>query len=279
MKKFIINFILIIFIYLILKNNVLISINILSISKIFISRILPYFISMFIISKLLINYNFVYYISKLFNNNIYVYVFLLSFISGNPNNIYIIKDLLNKGIINKIDANKLVKCTSYTNPLFLYSMLSSIFNNKIAIRLIVIQIISNSIIYLFNRVKINKVIKVESKPFNDILLDSIKDGINVLENIYLIIIVFNIIISVMPSYLNYFIGLLEITKGLDYLRYLDSYYIKLILCIIYISFGGLSINMQIKSALKGTDINFLDYLLARLFLIVISISILLVMRL
>jgi hypothetical protein len=268
-KNIIINFILLFIIYLILKNNILISINILSISYIFIYKILPYFISIFIISRLLINYNFIYYVSKLFNNNISIYVLLLSFISGSPNNVYLIKDLLDKNIINKRDANKLIMSSGFTNPLFLYSMLSSILNNRLAIMIIVIQVISNIIIYLFNRVKINKVIKINSLSFNEVFINSIKDLSNILINIYIVIIVFNIIISLMP--INNFIGLIEITKGLDYIRNLDNKFIKVILSTIYISFGGLSIHMQIKSALSGTDINYNNYLLSRIYQVIISL--------
>ncbi|MBE6158515.1 MAG: hypothetical protein E7159_01665 [Firmicutes bacterium] len=268
-KNIIINFILLIVIYLILKNNILISINILSISYIFIYKILPYFISIFIISKLLINYNFIYYVSKLFNNNIYVYVLLISFISGSPNNIYLIKDLLDKNIVSEKDANKLIMSSGFTNPLFLYSMLSSILNNRLAIMIIIIQVISNIIIYLFNRVKINKVIKINSLSFNEVFINSIKDVSNILINIYIVIIVFNIIISLIP--INNFIGLIEITKGLDYIRYLDNEFIKVLLSTIYISFGGLSIHMQIKSALSGTDINYNNYLLSRIYQVIISL--------
>ena len=268
-KNIIINFILLFIIYLILKNNILISINILSISYIFIYKILPYFISIFIISKLLINYNFIYYVSKLFNNNIYVYVLLISFISGSPNNIYLIKDLLDKNIFDIKEANKLIMSSGFTNPLFLYSMLSSILNKRLAIMIIVIQVISNIIIYLFNRVKINKVIKINSLSFNEVFINSIKDLSNILINIYIVIIVFNIIISLIP--INNFIGLIEITKGLDYIKYLDNEFIKVILSTIYISFGGLSIHMQIKSALSGTDINYNNYLLSRIYQVIISL--------
>jgi hypothetical protein len=275
-KNIIINALLIILLYILLKNNILISINVVSISYLFISKVLPYFIIIFVISKLLINYNFVYYISKLFKGNIYVYILIISFISGSPNNIYLIKDLLNKKIINEDDANKLIKCTSFNNPLFLYSMLSSIFNKSIAIYIIIIQLISNIIIYLFNRVKINKVIKIETDNFNYVLINSIKDASNILVNIYLIIVVFNIIICIIPDKFNSLLGLLEITKGLDYLRYVNnSNFIKIMLANIYIAFGGLSIHMQIKSALIGTNISYYNYFKSRIYQIIISCILLL----
>ena len=260
--------------YLILKNNIIISINIISISYVFISKVLPYFLIMYILSKLLINYNFVYYISKLFNNNIYVYILLISFISGSPNNIYVIKELLNKGIISIEDANKYIKCSSFNNPLFLYNMLIGIFNKKICILVIVIQVIANIIIYSFNKTNNKNIIKINTISFNKVLIQSIKDASNILLNIYITICIFNIIISILPSYFNIFIGLIEITKGLDYLRYLNNdIIIKILLTSIYISFGGLSIHMQVKSALEGTNIKYINYLLSRIYHIIIVILI------
>ena len=270
-KNIIINLLLILLLYLIIKNNIVIGINVLSISYVFLNKVLPYFIIIFIISRLLINYNFVYYISKLFNNNIYVYVLIISFISGSPNNVYLIKDLLNKNIICNDDANKLIKCTNFNNPLFLFSMLSSIFNKNIAIYIIVIQLISNIIIYLFNKVSINNVIKVNTISFNNVITNGIKDASNIIINIYLIIILFNIVISILPSCLNPFIGILEITKGLDYIRYLNSSkLVKLLLVNAYIAFGGLSIHVQIKSALIGTNISYYNYFISRIYQVIIS---------
>ena len=64
--------------------------------------------------------------------------------------------------------------------------------------------------------------------------------------------------------------MLEITSGLKSLEYLDvSENLKILLCIIYLSFGGLSIHTQIKSILPDT--NYKMFLKGRLICIILSI--------
>lgn len=264
-----------IILFLLFKNNQDISINILSISYLFLSKVLVFLFPIFIISKILINYNFPYYISKLFNNNIFFYIFFMSFISGSPNNAYLIKDLLNKNIINIKEANKYIKCSFFNNPLFLYSMLSKIFNKKIAIYIIVIQILSNLIIYFIKPIKNNNIYKIKPINFSTLIINSIKEGIDVFASVYLTIILFNILISILPYYFNSIIGIIELTQGLDYLRYLNiNLLIKMILANIFISFGGLSIHLQVKSALQDTLINYNNFLYFRIIQIILSLFIL-----
>ncbi|MBR1943860.1 MAG: hypothetical protein IJ848_00085 [Alphaproteobacteria bacterium] len=199
----------------------------------------------------------------------------MSFISGSPNNAYLIKDLLNKNIINIKEANKYIKCSFFNNPLFLYSMLSKIFNKKIAIYIIVIQILSNLIIYFIKPIKNNNIYKIKPINFSTLIINSIKEGIDVFASVYLTIILFNILISILPYYFNSIIGIIELTQGLDYLRYLNiNLLIKMILANIFISFGGLSIHLQVKSALQDTLINYNNFLYFRIIQIILSLFIL-----
>ena len=237
-----------------------ISNSIINSSHLFINKVMPSLLPMFIISKLLINYNFPSYISKLFKNNIYIYILLISFITGSPNNIILIKDLLNNDIISINEANKYIKCNFFTNPLFLYNMLNSLFNNKIAISIILSQLLGNIIIYLFNKTKNTNIVKIKSKSFSNCLIESIKESTKVLLNIYITIILFNIIILIIPKCLTSFTGLIEITQGLNNLKNLNiKEFNKIILSIIYISFGGLSIHIQIKSVITDTQINYIFF--------------------
>ena len=273
MKKNILIIILtILFIILLFINQPLISASVINSSILFINKVLPSLLPMFILSKILINYNFPYYISKLFNNNLYIYILLISFISGSPNNIILIKDLYKNNIITIEEANKYIKCNFFTNPLFLFTMISNIFNYKIAILIIIIQLLSNIILYLFNPVKNNNIIKIKSINFSNLFNNIIKEASTILLNVYLNIIIFNIIIIFIPDILKCFIGILELTQGLNYLININLNYIsKLLLTIIYISFGGLSIHFQIKSVISDTLISYNNFLIARFYQIVISI--------
>ena len=279
MKKNILIYIIVLFIIhlLFINQELLVNATLYS-SNLFINKILPFFLPIFIISKILINYNFPYYISKLFKNNIYVYILLISIISGSPNNAIVIKDLLKNNIINEEQANKYIKCSFFQNPLFIFTMVKSIFNTKLAIIIILIQIISNIIIYLIKPIKNNNVIKIKSLNIGDLITNSINEIINILLYIYITIILFNMIIIILPNNLNNFIGIFEITSGLNYLITSNINNItKIILTIIYISFGGLAINLQIKSVLKDTNILYSNFLISRFYqmmimFIIISIS-------
>lgn len=271
-KNILIYIITIFFIYFTFINQTLIVNAVINSSLLFLTKVLPFFLPMYIISKILINYNFPVYISKLFNNNIYVYILLISFISGSPNNAILIKDLLNKNIITINEANKYIKCSFFQNPLFLYTMISNIFNNKIAIIIIISQILSNIILYLIKPIKSKYTNIIKSISLSDLLVKTINESINILLYIYLSIVLFNIIIVLIPNSLSNFIGILEITSGLNYLIISNNtILIKLLLTIIYISFGGLAIHLQIKSVLKDTNILYSNFLLSRFYQMIIMI--------
>ena len=270
-KNFIIYIIALFLIYYTFNNQQLIVNSVINSSILYLYKVLPFFLPMYIISKILINYNFPYYISKLFNNNIYVYILIISFLSGCPNNAIIIKDLLNNNIINTNEANKYIKCSFFQNPLFLTSILSAIFNKKIAISIIITQVLSNIIIYLIKPIKITNINKTNTIKLSDLIINTINNSIKILLNIYVTIIIFNILSILLPKYLSSFIGLFEITGGLNYLITSNyNYIIKIILTIIYISFGGLAINIQIKSVLKDTEILYSNFLLSRFYQIILS---------
>lgn len=254
-----------IFIYLIFNKQQIIANVVINSSILFLNKVLPFFLPMFIISKVLINYNFPYYISKLFKNNIYIYILIISFLSGSPNNAILLKDLLSKNIITVDEANKYIKCSFFQNPLFLYTMLSTLFNQKIALLFIISQLLSNIILYLIKPIK-NSNIKY-TNPLNmpDLFVKTINDSINIMLFIYITIIIFNIIVILLPNSLSNFIGIFEITSGLNYLITINNINIKLILAIIYISFGGLAIHTQIKSVIKDTNILYSNFLISRFY--------------
>ncbi len=275
-KNFVIITIFILLIFYLFTNQYLISNSIIKTSYLFINKVLPTLLPMFIISKILINYNFAYYISKIFKNNIYIYILVISFLTGCPNNVILINDLLEKKIITLNEANKYIKCSFFNNPLFLYSMLSAVFNNKIAILIIIIQVLSNIIIYLIHPIKNNNIVKIKTIDFNTVLIESIQKVSILLLNIYITILIFNIIIVLIPNKLNCLIGIFEITQGLNYLSNSNIYFInKIMLSIIYISFGGLCIHIQIKSVLKDTQINYYNFFISRFYAIIISMILML----
>ena len=118
----------------------------------------------------------------------------------------------------------------------------------------------------------------ESKPIGDVLSKSIKDSIETLLLILGSISLFSffiIIIKKMFSFnditLSIISGLLEMTNGLNLVSLLTiPMKYKIVISSMMLSFGGLSIHIQIKSILSDTDIKYIPYLLSRIIHSIIS---------
>ena len=101
---------------------------------------------MIIINDILINYNFskiicfIFYkpFNKIFNLSYNgTYLFIMSMFTGTPSNAIILNEMYKKNMISNDESNKLIYVLYFSNPLFLYNMLSVIFNSSISIKIIV----------------------------------------------------------------------------------------------------------------------------------------------
>ena len=258
-----------------------------STTLIWFKNIVPNLLPMFIITSLIVSSNLIINICKLFGNffsKIFktskygIFVFTLSLFTGSPSNAKYIKDLIDNNLISKEEGNKLLLFTTNYNPLLIYSLLTLYLDNKTSITIIIIVILSNVIIGLLNRNLEYEKIKTnyEIKKIN--LSKIIKETMDTLLMILGTLIVFNIIVNILPInnllLKNIFNGLLEITTALNGIKYLSiNTNFKILLSIIYLSFGGISIHTQIKSILPDT--NYKLFLKNKLLSILISIILLL----
>ena len=273
-RNVIYNIIILIFMAYIFINQSMINDVVINSSYIFLSKVLGNITIIYIISNLLINYNFIYYISKIFKGNIFPYIFIMTFFTGAPNNAIMIKDFLSKKLINDKEASICLGASNFINPLFLYSFLSLYLNKINIISIFISLILSNLIIYFKSKIKINCLTKIETTSFSVVLSKSLKSLGSILLNIYLTIILFNIIMLFLPNNLHCFKGILEITNGLNYLSEVNlNNNIKSFLSIIYICFGGLAINTQIKSIIIDTNIDYVYFIKCRLKQIILSLII------
>lgn len=252
-------------------------------------NLLPNIFIFFTITDILNNYHFPYFLEKIFGKIIHKiyklpkicsYVIFMSMTTGFPGNSKLIKELLDNNNINIYDGTRLLIMTHFSNPLFItYTIgINYLHSKKIGIIILIVHFITNFIIgYLFRNIytihENNYNIKYKkSLPFMTMLKQSIDNTINVLLNILGIIIFFSIITTVINQYLNLNIysntilnGLLEITKGLNLLNELPINIIKkATIGTFFISFGGLSIHLQIFSILNKYKLNYIIYLLARI---------------
>ena len=248
---------------------------------IYINNVFPFLFITMIINNILLDINMIYYTNKITNNPIY-YLLIVSITSGSPMNAIIIKDFLDKGIINENDASFLIAPTMFNNPLFIVNYLNLIFKEKMLISLL-IYYLSNIVlfIYIINKIKINKksIIKNNIK-IKYLIKNSIDKSIHNLLNILCIILIFKITCDIIlnDSLISILIkGLLEITSGLTSLININlSLKIKRIITSIILSFGSLSILMQISIILDKYNINYKYFFKYKFIQIIINTILLLI---
>ena len=255
------------------------------------NNIFPSIFPFFIISSLLINYGFLD-ISKIIDPLMYLFgidnnisfVFIMSILSGFPSSSKYIKDLVSKNIINEEVASKALLFTHFSNPLFILGTITIFFNSKeIAIFILIIHYLSNIFVGIlfknFNN-SYNKSINIKNETLDigSVLTSAIKEAISTLLLILGSISVCSIILTIIKSTFNIneintalISGIIEITQGLKYISVLNiSIKLKTCISIAFLSFGGLSIHIQVMSILNDTKIKYRFYLIGRIIHSIIS---------
>ncbi len=289
---------------LIFSNDVLTTV-ILGI-KIWKENIFTSLFPFFVITDLLINYGFIDLIGEIFKkitNKLFSlpgetsFIIIASMFSGFPSSAKFIKGLLDNKKINTNEAEYLLSFTHFPNPLFVIGVIGkNILKSKILGIIILISIfLGNIIIGLFLKNKhtikqtsidikntLRKISqKNKSNNFVKILTESIIKTINILLLLLGIIISFLIITVILQNILNLnkfnttiISGLLEMTSGINNVTYLNiSPILKVILITIFISFGGISIHLQVMSILVDDNVRYKYYLSCRILHAIISSSI------
>lgn len=249
-------------------------------------NIFPCLFPFFIISDFLINYGFIEITSKLLSPIMSIYkinrncafILVLSIISGFPSSAKYTKRLYNENIIDEYDGTKILTFTHFSNPLFILGTISIMLNQKMAYIVLISHYMGNFIVGLFfrNYHPSNKEIKEinfsNKKGIIETLSESIMNTIDTLLLLLGIITTFLVITTIIkcnlnldPIYQNIINGLMELTQGIKYISISNiNIEIKTIIVSFFISFGGICIHTQIKSILKGTNIKYLPYLIARI---------------
>lgn len=296
MKKYsnlIIVMITFIILILILFNKEIVSNTIITSFYIWFNTLVPSMLPMFILSDILINYNFISFIpdkitniiSKIFNiSKEAVLVLFISLIAGFPSNGTAIKTSYDLKLISKEEASHLLLFVHFANPLFILQTIGIFYlkNNSFGIIILISHVLSAFLIGIILRnknhpTKDNYISKNnKSQSFTTIFSSSIKKSINTLLMVsgtvtsFLIISTLICHIFDLNVYLETFVkSTLEMTMGLSSLSNLlicDIY--KVVLSTAIISFGGLSIHLQVASVID--DIPYTNYLKGRLLHLVIS---------
>ncbi len=288
--------ILIITITAIFNSSSKINIAVLQSFEMFANNIFPSLFPMFIISSILVNIGIPELLGKFFSKPMSFlfktkssasFVFFMSMITGFPSSAKYIEDLLEKKLISKNHADKILLFTFFSNPLFIVNTVGIMFlkNKELGYLMLISHIIGNILIGIifrnYNQEKDNEntSIKESLKTFHhniqkksifQILLNSIQNSIETLVIIFGIITTFMIIINIFFPSNNSLISILgasilEMTSGLKYISTSDlSITLKINLSMFFISFGGLSIHTQIMNILKEKKVRYLPFLFARI---------------
>lgn len=295
MKKKVFDFIFCCFcflaIYFIFKNNKEVAKVILDAVNLFFKKVFVSLFPMFIINDILICVNVPFYFYKIFNklfktifktSGICAYVFIMSLVSGTPSNAYILKSLVNNKKITAKEASHYLYFTYFSNPLFLTLILSSLFESTIVLKIILIHYLSNIIIGVLVRKKApnisNNKIMLENQNIGDSIIKSINKSVTTLLMILgtivfymLLTFILTNLFEVNPLLKVLISSFLEITNGLNSLANISlANKLKEIIAVATISFGGLSINTQIKSILEETPIEYKYFLKGRIMQALIS---------
>lgn len=305
MKKSIINLLFITLLCIIsfevLKESEVVISSVKSSLKIWQNNIFPSLFPFFIISNILISLHLPEILGVLFNNIMYKlfkingnasFILFLSILSGFPSSAKYTKELLENNLIDVDDATKILTFTHFSNPLFVIGMVSSFISNKnLIIPILLSHYLGNIVIGLILRnykSKSKQIRKVNIKniinrhtDFGTILSKSINSAISSLLLILGTVTTFLVLTSLINSIFNFndisktiINGIFEITQGLNSLVYLNvSDNIKGLIAVFILSFGGLSIHMQILTIISDTKIKYLPYLFSRLLHSIISVTI------
>ncbi len=299
MKKFILTTLLLIIILLVLVNSVEIISSITFSFNLCINKLFPTLIPFMIISNILINYNYIYDLSNMLNpimskfkvNKNCSFAFIMSIFSGTPSNAKYLKDLLDNNLITENDCIKCLKFCHFTNPIFIIGTIGYTYfhNKKLGLIILISQYLSSILIGLFSK-KENTIIynnikrNNSNKSFFKIFNESIISTFNALLLVLGIISTCLIITCILNKYINinsnykFIFGLIEITQGLNYLFNSNlSIILKLSITSFLISFGGISIHMQVFSILENKKIRYKPYLISRIIHGILSVIIVLLL--
>ena len=252
------------------------------------NNIFPSLFPFFVLSHILINYGFIEFVGELFKpimgkvfkiKGISAFIFIMSLVSGFPSNAKYVRELYLNGFINEYEGSKALTFTHFSNPLFILGTISIMFlnNKEIGILILFCHYIGNIFVgFLFRDYYVGEIdssislkkaiLEMHKKRIsNDKSFGGILLILGVVTFFLVITTIIDNVISLPRYYRCILNGLFEMTQGLKYVSLLDiPLKIKGTLSVLFISFGGLSVHMQVLSILSDTKIRYYPFFIARI---------------
>lgn len=277
----------ILFIYLgiFINPKLIIESGITSIN-IFKTRLFPSIFPFFVLASLLLNLGLADKISKKIDflikrifhiEGISSFIVVISIISGFPSGSKYISDCYKKGLISKKTANYLLTFTHFGNPLFILGTCGIVLNNiTIAYKILIINIVANITLGIILRPKevisSNYTLKNEKLSFMEALPNAINDAIKLLLFMLGSITFFMFFSKLITStlHLNNFYsvittGILDLTSGISMVNTLNiSNYLQGLIVLSFITFGSLSVHLQVINNIKEQDLSYKYFFMGRI---------------
>ena len=277
----------ILFIYLgIFINPKLIIESGISSINIFKTKLFPSIFPFFVLASLLLNLGLAGTISRKINfiikrifhiEGISSYIIVISIISGFPSGSKYISDCYKKGLINKEVSNYLLTFTHFGNPLFILGTCGTVLNNiSIAYKILIINIVANIILGIILRPKeiinSNYTLKTEKLSFMEALPNAINDAIKLL--LFMLgsitfFMFFSRLLTTLTNLNNFFTviitGTLDLTSGISIVNTLNiSSYLEGLIILPFITFGSLSVHLQVINNIKEQDLSYKYFFVGRI---------------
>lgn len=259
--------------------------------SLWINNLIPSLFPFFFLSEFMISYDVVSLLSRFlssFMENFFhlpgnaSFPFVMSMISGFPSGAKYVRSLFDKGLLTNEDATCLLTFTHFSNPLFILEFVNLLLGESKKFALIIL-FSHYSVNFLIGRIFRKKKKKQDKntfsfhttpikKPFGIIFKDAIFHSFEtlvlMLGTITFFLMVSTILNELIPlSSLQNALssGLLEMTQGIKKITELSlPTTIQASFITFFLSFGGLSIHMQVASIISGTKIKYKPYLFARI---------------
>lgn len=262
----------ILFFVLFYSSQVLVSV--IDYSILFLTKLFPSTFVFFLLSSLLVEMGIIDFLKMIFPYSAQrFYAFFVSMISGFPSGAKTAVELFQKKLISLDSANNILLYTHFPNPLFLLGSVSTLFeDSSYSIRILLAIFFSNLSLFICFHKKETFCDTPQniSSSFSFSLNQVIQRTFSLIFLIYGTSLFFYLcsfllmrIFSFSSIFYVFCNGIFDLTKGVFSTSVLPSPLFRAYFILFFISFGSLSIHMQVASILGDSPLSYSYFLLGR----------------
>jgi len=293
-------FTLFVLLFLIVLNSKLVIFSVKEAVILFFNNLFGPIFIFYTLTDLLINYDFLKVlrvsffkkISSFFHiNTNSLFIIFFSMITGFPSGSKYICDFYSKKLICYDEATYLLMFTHFSNPLFILGTIGYLFGKSFSIKILISTFLGNIILSIILRPKnnsynTNNKIELNKLSFTECLTNSFSKTYKIIMIVLSNSIVFTTLGYLINRNINnkvfelFIFGILDLTKGITLLNnYSFSLLFKGIIICTFISFGGINVNIQVKSIIEKEKLPYSYFLSGRLIATFLSILIFIIFSL